>query len=119
MKKLLTLVLTLALVLGLGLAPAMAAGDCITGSAGAEDTFGSARDIWPGYYDISVSGTWVGTVTLQRSWDGGTTWYDVAEYTANFEGVGQAGSGCKVRLGIKSGDYTSGTATLTICQRLP
>lgn len=34
-------------------------------------------------WNISISGTWVGTVTLQRSFDKGTTWFDVEDFTAN------------------------------------
>ena len=30
-----------------------------------------------GYFNISISGTWVGTVTVQRSFDDGSTWFDV------------------------------------------
>lgn len=29
-------------------------------------------------WNISVSGTWTGSVTLQRSFDNGSTWHDVA-----------------------------------------
>lgn len=68
-------------------------------------------------FNLSVSGTWVGTVTLQRSFDGGSTWLDVASWTANVETtVETPESGVLWRLGIKSGNFTSGTAVVRLSQ---
>ncbi len=70
-----------------------------------------------GDFNLSLSGDWVGTVTVQRSFDGGTTWLDVAEFTVNGEFVGnEPEPGVKYRVGVKPGDYTSGTVTGRLSQ---
>jgi len=43
----------------------------LTRSISAENLFTDATEI-SGYFNISISGTWVGTVTVQRSFDSGT-----------------------------------------------
>lgn len=58
-------------------------------------------------FDISISGTFVATVVLQRSKDG-ATWLDVASFTAPVEQTGSAGSAWYFRLGVKTGGFTSG-----------
>lgn len=69
------------------------------------------------YFNISVSGTWGGTVTVQRSFDGGSTWLDVATWTANTEEFGfEPERGIWYRVGIKTGDYGSGTAVVRLSQ---
>ncbi|MBY0587101.1 hypothetical protein K2X85_07985 [bacterium] len=68
-------------------------------------------------FNLSVSGTWAGTVTLQRSFDSGATWLDVYSTTANVETVvDNAETGVLWRLGIKSGNFTSGTAVCRLSQ---
>jgi len=72
---------------------------------------GSSRKI-----TISRQGTWVATVTLQRSADD-VTWEDVTTYTAT--GIttyndGFDNSDFYYRLWVKTGDYTSGTVSLTM-----
>jgi hypothetical protein len=68
-------------------------------------------------FNLSVSGTWSGTVTLQRSFDNGSTWVDVWSTTSNVEtAVESIESGVLYRLGIKSGNYTSGTAVCRLGQ---
>jgi len=57
---------------------------------------------------ISVSGTFVGTVTFQRRLDG-VNWRDIETYIAETEKDFEAGEGSEIRLGVKTGDYTSGT----------
>jgi hypothetical protein len=42
-----------------------------------------------GRFTVSVSGTWVGTVTLDRSFDGGSTWLPVYSFTANEQRNGE------------------------------
>lgn len=59
--------------------------------------------------DISVSGTVTGTVSFQRSPDGGTTWNTVEEYTDVVEKVAQGGSFKDFRLSA-----ASGTPTMTL-----
>ncbi len=62
-------------------------------------------------FNLSVSGTWAGTVTLQRSFNNGSTWLDVYSTTGNVETVVEnVESGVLWRLGIKTGNFTSGTA---------
>jgi len=68
---------------------------------------------------FTVSGTFVATVILQRSGDGGATWNDdVLSFTspgsAEWTEVADLGKTIYYRLGIKSGGYTSGTATVQL-----
>ena len=70
-----------------------------------------------GAFSLSISGTWAGTVTIQRSFDGGTTPLDVQTYTANIEDTGSEPREDTVyRVGIKTGNYTSGTANVRLGQ---
>ncbi len=66
---------------------------------------------FPGYLNISVSGTFTATVVLQRSFDKGVTWKDHTTYTAATESslIDQE-IGVRYRIGIKTGGYTSGSA---------
>jgi hypothetical protein len=83
-----------------------------TVSAGAESTFSPAIEII-GNFNLSIRGTFAGTVTVQRSSDG-TTWRDVDSFTAPTEEVGFDPMSMLYRVGIKPGDYTSGTAVAEI-----
>ena len=70
-----------------------------------------------GPFNFSLSGTWVATVYIQRSFDDGATWLDVASYTANIEDTGyEPEVRALYRAGVKSGGYTSGTIVLRIAQ---
>lgn len=62
---------------------------------------------------ISVTGTFSGTVVLQRKVPGAAdnTYVDVASWTAVAEKVLENVGNFTYRLGIKTGGYTSGTAT--------
>lgn len=61
-------------------------------------------------FNISVGGTFVATVTLQRSFDGGSTWHDVWATAEPAERiVDTTESGLLWRLGVKSGEFTSGS----------
>lgn len=64
-------------------------------------------------FDVSISGTFVATVTLQRSKDG-ATWRDADTFAAPTEVSGKSGSTWYYRAGVKTGDYTSGTATVEL-----
>jgi hypothetical protein len=57
----------------------------------------------------SLSGTWVGTMKLQRSYDGGSTWLDYISYTANSSIEITALEPTQYRWYCSA--YTSGTAT--------
>lgn len=64
-------------------------------------------------FDVIISGTFTATVVVQVSRDK-TTWYDVKTYTAPTVETGDLGSTWYVRAGVKTGGYTSGTATVAI-----
>jgi len=67
-------------------------------------------------FNISIGGTWAGTITLQRSFNG-QDWYDVWQFTANDQKVGDdPEENINYRLGFKAGDYTSGSAFVRISQ---
>ncbi len=67
-------------------------------------------------FNISISGTWVGTLTLQRRLDG-TNWRDVDTFTANIETEWPTkGDHVEWRIGFKTSNYTSGTAVVRIDQ---
>ena len=63
-----------------------------------------------GKFTISISGTFSATVSLQRSFDGGSTWMAVASYTAATEAqLTDHTLGILYRLGVANGDWSSGT----------
>ena len=63
------------------------------------------------FFDISVSGTFVATVHLQRKRPGevASAARDVESYTAGTEKLGEMQGHWDVRLFVKTGNYTSGT----------
>lgn len=74
----------------------------------AENVFSDAVALW-GKFNFSLSGTWVATVTLQKSYDSGTSWIDVDTATANENTVWEEPeSGVVWRFGSKTGGFTSG-----------
>ena len=82
----------------------------------AENQFCDAAEL-VGYFNISISGTWSGTVTAQRSFDDGSTWLDVSKWTENTEEYGfEPERGVQYRVGIKTGEYDSGTVILRLSQ---
>ena len=66
-----------------------------------------------GAFALSISNTFVGTVTVQRSQDN-VNWFDVDTFTAPTEEVGNEAVLYYYRAGIKTGEYTSGTATVSL-----
>lgn len=73
---------------------------------------GAARD-----FSVDTAGTFVATLTLQRSFDDGNTWEDNENYTGT--GVSTYNDHLDnqtvlYRVGIKNGNYTSGTANVTM-----
>jgi hypothetical protein len=66
-----------------------------------------------GLFDLSISGTFAGTVTVQRSYDN-NSWKDVDTFTAPIEMTGTQGEIAWYRVGIKTGEFTSGTAVVSI-----
>ncbi len=88
----------------------------VEASISADNTFSSSVRL-RGKFNLSLSGTWTATVTVQRSFDDGTTWVDVEEFTENVERVGEeAEVGVLYRVGIKMGNYTSGTVVGRLSQ---
>lgn len=86
-----------------------------------EDQFGSSIRVTgvgnTRIFDLDITGTWVATITLQRSVDDEVTWVDVTEYTSNQDTTVDDGLDNEIvyyRIGIDTGDYTSGTATATL-----
>jgi hypothetical protein len=67
---------------------------------------------------LTITGTWVGTITLQRSVGETGSWVDVTTYTANQAGITYNDALDNqiifYRLGFKAGNYTSGTATVAL-----
>ena len=57
---------------------------------------------------LSISGTFVATVVLQRQLDG-TNWRDVEEWTDEVETTYVGDEPGDLRLGVKTGGFTSGT----------
>lgn len=84
-----------------------------TASIAAQNTFSDAVRVGK-YFNLSISGTFSATVTAQRSYDGGTTWYDVDNWTAPSEEVGYEPEFVWYRSGVKTGAYTSGTVVIRI-----
>lgn len=80
-----------------------------TASIAAQDSFTDwmmAR----GLFNLSIGGTFVATVTLQRRFQGGDP-ADVESFTAPAEEqYAEDEPGVEYRLGVKTGDYTSGDA---------
>lgn len=79
----------------------------ISGTSATERAFG-----------LFISGTWTATVTLQRSLATPDNWTDVATYTTNQPGTvfndGLSNQIAYYRIGIKTANYTSGTATVSL-----
>ena len=68
-------------------------------------------------FNVSVSGTFSATVALQRSFNEGTTWHDVWTTTSPSEKLADTSeSGVLWRLGVRLGDYTSGTVVARMSQ---
>lgn len=69
-----------------------------------------------GFLNLSVSGSsWTATVTLQRSFDSGSTWLDVDTFAENTEKfLVDYEPGVLYRIGVATGGYTSGTVTVRL-----
>lgn len=78
----------------------------------AQNTFTDAVR-FSGDFNISISGTFAATVSVQRSPDG-TNWFDVNTYTAPIEGTGFDPEFNFYRIGVKTGDYASGTVDVRL-----
>ena len=61
-----------------------------SGTVSTENLFISPTKL-TGYFNLSLSGTWNATLTVQRSFDLGATWLDVKTWTAATSGIGGCG----------------------------
>lgn len=114
MKRILQVVVLVCVVSLLATA-ALATISKVTASIAAQNTFSDAIAIH-GTFNLSLSGTWVATVWVQRSYDG-TNWMDVKSFTANTEQTGEEPeSGLLYRFGVKTGGFTSGTVVGRLSQ---
>ena len=100
-------------------------GQTVTANITAENNFtntievtgvGTARS-----FTVSLTGTWTATVTLQRSFDDGASWIDVTTYTINTSTTYSDGLDNQIilyRIGVKTGNFTSGTVAATLAYAL-
>ena len=84
----------------------------VTRSITAENQFTDSIKM-SGPFDFSIAGTFVATVTVQRSYDN-STWRDVDTFTSATEEVGYQPEIAWYRAGVKTGGFTSGTAVVTL-----
>lgn len=80
----------------------------------AQNSFTDAVQL-AGWFNVSISGTFSATVTVQRSTDN-STWRDVDTWTAPAEDVGMEPEVMWYRIGVKTGEFTSGTAVVRLGQ---
>jgi len=77
----------------------------VTRSITAENQFTDSIKL-SGPFDFSIAGTFVATVTVQRSYDN-STWRDVDTFTAASEEYGYQPEIAWYRAGVKTGEFTS------------
>lgn len=87
----------------------------VTKEISAENTWSDPINV-KGRFDLSISGTFSATVTVQRSFDGGSSWAAVDTFTAPIETFGEQPSYSTYRVGVATGDYTSGTVTVSLIE---
>ncbi len=68
----------------------------------------------PGLVIIEDTGSISATISLQLSRDNGATWLTVKEYTEGVVEFLQHGSRQLYRLGVATGDFSSGTASCVL-----
>jgi len=82
----------------------------------AQNTFTEWAQI-KGVADLSISGVSDSTVTVQRSFDNGTTVKDIESFNVDTEKTIECSvSGIRYRVGIKTGDYGTDTVLVEISQ---
>ncbi len=96
-------------------------GQRVTAAIAAQNTFTNTIQITGvgenRRFAITLTGVWVATVTLQRSIGVTGNWVDVSSYTTNVATTYADGLDNQIvfyRIGIKTGNYTSGTVTATL-----
>lgn len=100
-------------------------GQTVSANIAAENTFTNTIEVTgvstSRSFTVSLTGTWVATVTLQRSFDDGASWIDVTTYTVNTSTTYSDGLDNQIvlyRIGVKTGAYTSGTVAATLAYTL-
>lgn len=89
----------------------------VTKSVAAENIFSDEVVLEPGEFNLQLSGTWVATVTVLRKFNDDATWYPVETFTENGAYVGsEPGRKVTYKVGVETGDYTSGTVVIRISQ---
>lgn len=87
-----------------------------TAALTAQNTF-CAATVLNGQFNVAIWGTFSATVTVQRSFDAGSTWLDVEQFTEAVQRIGfEPETNIQYRVGVKTGDYTSGTVNVRISQ---
>ena len=86
----------------------------VSATVSAQSTWSSPLSVCRTYYDISVSGTFTATVSVQRSFDGGTTWRTVTTYTSAKEDTALEPCNVLVRIGVDTGNYSNGSAVVLL-----
>jgi hypothetical protein len=93
--------------------------DPVTGTFAA--TGQSAKGSFKGCFNLTISGTFVATMRLERTFDDGTTWHPCTQggqiiYLTGpcSEVINEPGSGVNYRLNCTA--YTSGTVTYRLSQ---
>lgn len=96
-------------------------GQRVTANIAAQNTFTSNIEVSgvgeSRRFAITLTGTWVATVTLQRSVGVAGNWVDVTSFTTNTATTYNDSLDNQLvfyRIGIKTGNYTSGTVTATL-----
>ncbi len=68
-----------------------------------------------GYLNLSISGSFDATVTLQRQFGDDSGWFDVSSFTAPIEkSLNDYEEDVMYRVGVKTGDYVSGTVNVRL-----
>ena len=67
-----------------------------------------------GSASLSISGVFVATVRLERSFDQGVTWHVVASFTAPFQGTINGAGGDDTLYSLNVSAYTSGTVVTRV-----
>lgn len=91
----------------------------ITEDAPTAGTWAPTLRVAKGKFNITVAtvAAWVGTVRLQRSFNDGSTWYDVETWTADVEKVADEPEGAvDYRIGMNDTDWTSGQVLVRLGQ---
>ncbi|KKN24530.1 hypothetical protein LCGC14_0893920 [marine sediment metagenome] len=88
----------------------------VTKSVTAQNTFSDKVKLH-GQYNISISGTFVATVVVQRSFDDGSNWHNVDSSTVPIQTFGtEPEDDIVYRIGVETGGYTSGTVVGRLSQ---